>query len=293
MNPEIIIAGAGPAGSVAALQLARAGRRVLLLDRHDFPRDKTCGDGLIADSIGALTALGLAEDVSARSQRTSRLLVVAPSGTQVRFETAFWVLPRLVLDDLLFSKAREAGAEFRRVIVDGPIREGGRVAGVVAHEPKRDATIELRAPLTLLATGASSGILRKFDPSARNEPSGYAVRTYAERPAGELSELIISLDRDLLPGYAWAFPAPGGMINLGIGALRSRRLREDAVNLRQGLDRLLAGQGSLGRILGPLTAAQPYQGAHRTGIPSAGTVLLVRRWFSLGTGYPRGTHGGS
>src|SRR6187455_2998765 len=155
MNPEIIIAGAGPAGSVAALQLARAGRRVLLLDRHDFPRDKTCGDGLIADSIGALTALGLADDVAARSQRTSRLLVVAPSGTEVRFETAFWVLPRLVLDDLLFSKAREAGAGFRRVIVDGPIREGGRVVGVVAHEPKHEAAIELRAPLTLLATGAS------------------------------------------------------------------------------------------------------------------------------------------
>ena len=102
-----------------------------------------------------------------------------------------------------------------------------------AHEPKSDGAIELRAPLTLLATGASSGILKKFDPGARSEPSGYAVRTYAQRPAGELSELMISLDRDLLPGYAWAFPAPGGLINLGIGALRSRRLREDAVNLRQ------------------------------------------------------------
>jgi flavin-dependent dehydrogenase len=95
---DVIVAGAGPAGAVAALQLARSGLSVLLLDRSTFPRDKTCGDGLIADSIGALNTLGLAEEVAGRSHRTSRLLVVAPAGTEVRFETTFWVLPRLVLD---------------------------------------------------------------------------------------------------------------------------------------------------------------------------------------------------
>ena len=268
--PDVIVAGAGPAGSVAALQLARAGRQVLLLDRSEFPRDKTCGDGLIADSIGALTTLGLADEVVSRSYCTSRLLVVAPAGTEVRFETAFWVLPRMVLDDLLFTKAREAGATFRRLIVDGPLRDGARVVGVVAREPKSDTAIELRAPLTLLATGAASGILRKFDPGARNEASGYAVRTYAERPAGPVSELMISLDRELLPGYAWAFPEPGGLINVGIGTLSSRRLREDGVNLRQRLDQLLGGGGSLGRILGPLRPTQPYQGAPlRTGLLGA------------------------
>src|SRR3954470_16152151 len=130
MDVDVIVAGAGPSGAVAALQLARAGRRVLLIDRSDFPRDKTCGDGLIADSIGALTTLGLADAVSSRAYRTSRLLVVAPAGTEVRFETTFWVLPRLALDALLFDAARAAGVEFRRLTIDGPLIEHGRVVGV-------------------------------------------------------------------------------------------------------------------------------------------------------------------
>src|SRR4051812_6985853 len=98
---DVIVAGAGPAGSVAALQLAQTGRRVLLIDKAEFPRDKTCGDGLIADSIGVLTRLGLADVVSSQSYRTNRLLVIAPGGTEVPFETTFWVLPRLQLDQML------------------------------------------------------------------------------------------------------------------------------------------------------------------------------------------------
>jgi flavin-dependent dehydrogenase len=214
-----------------------------------------------------LTHLGYAPEVSAQSYRANRLLVVSPNGTEVRFSTTFWVLPRLALDQFLFSKAIEAGAEFRRLIVDAPLREGDRVIGISAREAGSEAPVELRAPLTLLATGAAAGVLRKFDPAARLEPSGYAIRAYAEQPARELTELMISLDRELLPGYAWAFPAPDGLINIGIGALRSQRLREDSVNLRKLMDRLVAGEGSLGRILGPLRITQPYQGAPlRTGL---------------------------
>ena len=54
---DVVVAGAGPAGATVASHVARAGHRVLMLDRHDFPRDKVCGDGLIADTLGALERL--------------------------------------------------------------------------------------------------------------------------------------------------------------------------------------------------------------------------------------------
>lgn len=267
---DVIVAGAGPAGSAAALQLARAGRRVILCDRSEFPRDKTCGDGLIADAIAAFEKLGLDHAVAGRAYCTSRLRLFSPRATQVSFETAFWVLPRRILDHMLFARAIEAGAQFRRLIVDAPLTDGLRIVGITGRVPKSDARVELRAPLTLLATGASAGVLRKFDPDARDTASGYAIRTYAESSRGPLTELIISLERDLLPGYAWAFPVPGGLINVGIGRMRARRLREDAVNLRRRLDDLVAGRGVLGRHLGPLRVVEPYQGAPlRTGLAGA------------------------
>src|SRR5689334_9830101 len=100
MSADVLIAGAGPAGSAAAICLARAGRRVILCDRSEFPRDKACGDGLIADAIAALTRLGLDARVSDAAYRTTRLLTIGPGGTHVRFQSTFWVLPRRTLDQI-------------------------------------------------------------------------------------------------------------------------------------------------------------------------------------------------
>jgi geranylgeranyl reductase family protein len=265
---DVVVVGAGPAGSVAALRLAQAGRRVVLVDRAAFPRDKTCGDGLIADALAVLRQLGLEDAVRNAAYRTNRLLTISPGGVEVRFESTFLVLPRRQFDQVLFERALSAGAEFRRLIVDGPIREGDRVLGVVARPPGSETAIRVRAPLTLLATGAEGGVLRKFDDQARVVPSGLAVRTYARLTHGsDLTDLVISLERDLLPGYAWAFPAPGGVLNVGVGALSGTSLRSQGINLRSRLDALLAGKGRLGAMLGPMQAVERQRGAPlRTGL---------------------------
>ena len=265
---DVIVAGAGPAGSVAALQLAKAGRRVLLCDRATFPRDKTCGDGLIADSLAALRTLGLEEDVRNESCGASRLLVISPGGVEVRFQSTFLVLPRRRFDQILFDRAVSAGADFRQLVVEGPIRDGDRVVGVRARRPASDESVEFRAPLTLLATGAEGGVLKRFDDSARVAPSGFAVRTYATRANGaNLTDLVISLERDLLPGYAWAFPAPDGVMNVGVGALSAHSLRSQGINLNSRLEALLAGRGRLGSMLGPLRPVDRHKGAPlRTGL---------------------------
>jgi geranylgeranyl reductase family protein len=270
MSFDVVIAGAGPAGASAAIQLARAGRRVLLCDRSRFPRDKACGDGLIADSIAALRTLGLDRAVADAAYRTTELLTISPGGTEVRFSSTFWVLPRRTLDDLLFRAAIDAGAQFEQISVDGPILEHGRVTGVTGKRAGSQEPVSFRAPLTMLATGGAAGVLRKFDEHARSDASGIAIRAYTRPVRPAISELIISLERDLLPGYAWAFPAPDGLLNVGVGALRGRGLGNDDLNLRQRMDAFLAGKGVLGGMLGPQQAVAPYQGAPlRTGLTGA------------------------
>ena len=110
-------------------------------------------------------------------------------------------------------------------------------------------------------------VLTKFDPPARVAPSGIAVRTYARRrAAADTQDLFIALERDLLPGYAWAFPTREGLWNIGVGVLDSQS-SASKINLRDRLDRLLAGAGVLGARLGPMDAVEPYRGAPlRTGL---------------------------
>lgn len=262
MKADVVIAGAGPAGSVAAALLAARGMRVVLCDRAAFPRDKTCGDALIADSLAALDRLGLGERVALRAAVASALDVISPRGVTLSLPGELRVLPRRELDQILLEHAAASGAEFRRMSVETPVIEDGRVAGIRGKDAAgRSHTV--RAPLTVLATGANGGVLRAFDPDARSEASGTALRVYARARdrADPGRACVIALDRTLTPGYAWAFPAPGGMFNVGVGLFRGAGLRSAGVNLRASLESLLAGQGPIGRRFGPFTAVTPIAGA--------------------------------
>ena len=109
---DAAIVGAGPAGSIAALHLARRGHSVLLIDKEQFPRDKVCGDGLIADAIGALKRAGLYADVARLGYQTGTGTVYSPSRIRFDVEGEYLTLKRYVLDDLIKRKAEESGAVF-------------------------------------------------------------------------------------------------------------------------------------------------------------------------------------
>jgi flavin-dependent dehydrogenase len=97
---EVLIIGAGPAGSAAAITLARAGLDVVLVDQHAFPRDKVCGDGLIPDAHQALAKLGVLSEVMHQAQQISHLSCTSPRGKQIDIEGTLAVLPRKQLDDI-------------------------------------------------------------------------------------------------------------------------------------------------------------------------------------------------
>ena len=264
-GPDVIVAGAGPAGAVAAAAFASRGLRVVLCDRAAFPRDKTCGDALIADSLGALDRLGLRARVEPSARVSPALDVVTANGTTTRIPGAIAVLPRRRFDAMLLDHAVASGAEFRQVTIEGPLVDGDAVSGVRGRMSSGSA-VELRAPLTVLATGANGAVLGAFDPDARTEAAGTALRAYAVPKGGasradEETACVIALDRALTPGYAWAFPAPDGVCNVGVGLFRGAGLRAAGVNLRASLESLLAGHGPIGRRFGPFTDASPISGA--------------------------------
>ncbi len=279
---DVVIAGAGPAGSTAARMLARAGLRVALCDKAAFPRDKTCGDALIPDSIAALRDSGAWERIGEQARALELLEVISPRGISVPIRGEYRVLRRRAFDQVMFEDALEAGATFRQVSVKRPIDDGSAVSGVVVeHAGRPGIEEEIRAPLTVLATGADGAVLKKFDSSARTSASGYAIRTYAVHTAagGASDRLYISLEKDLLPGYAWAFPGPENVFNIGVGVFDASRLRERKLNLRARLDHLMSGKGLLGKMLGPMKAIDRYAGAPlRTGLSGSS---LGRRGLAI------------
>jgi menaquinone-9 beta-reductase len=236
MRVDALVIGAGPAGSAAAISLARAGRDVLMVDRAAFPRDKVCGDALIPDALKALDRLGLRADVLRRSRVLDGVRVHAPGGQAVDVSGECACIPRVVFDELLRSAAMNAGARFApNVDVRGGLVEDGRVTGADL------GTSKVRADVTLLATGAAAEPLKRFGVCHRITPSATAARIYVrtdEAFARQTRHLCISYDAAICPGYGWIFPGPEATFNVGVGYFYDGRMPSEK-NVRKLLRRFL------------------------------------------------------
>lgn len=219
---EVLVVGAGPAGSACAQRLARAGFDVVLADQHDFPRDKVCGDGLIPDAHRALARLGVLDEVLASARSARHVGCVGPRGGRVEVPARLAVLPRRELDEITRRAALAAGARwlsparFEAPLLDADQRVAGAsftLAGGVPHS--------LRARWTVLATGAASGPLSAAGLCERRAPSGIALRGYVKNEAmvDRVTDLDVVWHRALRRGYGWIFPCAGGVFNVGVGVI--------------------------------------------------------------------------
>ncbi|AHG91274.1 geranylgeranyl reductase [Gemmatirosa kalamazoonensis] len=210
---DVAVVGAGPAGAIAGLILARAGRRVLLVDRRRFPRDKACGDALIPDALALLARYGLLARVEAKAARWTVGTVYGPYRMSVDIDTDLLTIRRAVLDAELVAAATEAGA----TLVQGMVTEIDD-AGESGTTLRLAGGGELRARLACIATGANVSLLERCGMLERPAPSAVAIRTYvhSDHP---LDRLVVSFDRHILPGYGWIFPMGGGTFNVGCGVV--------------------------------------------------------------------------
>jgi menaquinone-9 beta-reductase len=184
-DPDVLIVGAGPAGSIAALVLARAGARVRLIDRARFPRDKLCGDTVNPGALAILERIGLAH-VAESGLPVDGMIVSGEAG--VRCEGRYGggrqgrALRRYVLDERLLSAASAAGACLEQgVLAQSPVIEDGRVLGAIVSD--RDGhSRTVRASIVIAADGASSRLARALGLSGHSlHPRRWAVGAYFEQ----------------------------------------------------------------------------------------------------------------
>lgn len=271
---DVIVAGAGPAGGIAALQLARAGHGVLLLDRLRFPREKVCGDALTVDAIGALARAGLLDAARELGHTSSMAHLYSPSGVQLRLKADYLTLERRVLDGLVARAATTCGAAFHF----GDVLEAkARSDGSFLLEVK-GVTHELTARVLLVATGAALPLAREAGVKVRQHPSAAGVRCYI-RSSLQIDEMIGAYQRAITPGYGWIFPMGGGLYNVGtIVFLAYRRgtpqeLKQSLVNFLRDFaparELLAAGQR-----VGPLKGSV-LRGGLEGGQVGSGNVLAL------------------
>ena len=278
---DVVVVGSGPAGSVAALVLARGGAEVALVDKAAFPRDKACGDLVGPRGVALLRDLGITPPGA--DLHVTDMSVVGPSGHSVRlpcvegdtYPGLGFALPRLEFDAALRTAALEAGAHAvtgraQRLRLDGT----NAVDGV-----DLDRGDPVRAPVVIGADGATSLVGEQaglVDP--RRALWGFAVRAYLDEPV-ELPTIVLweQARGRLFPGYGWIFPGPDGRANagLGLGTLSDRRAGATAVrSLPAFFDHL--------RTLGFRATGVGSDGTGSDGPPGATSPSRLGGWLKMG-----------
>jgi menaquinone-9 beta-reductase len=218
-HADVAVIGAGPAGSVAALVLARAGARVALVDKAEFPRDKACGDLVGPRGVQVL------DDLSVRlagAEPVGDMRVVGPTGRSVRLPCRAGrtypghgvALARAALDDTLRSAALDAGSVACTARAGAPLFDQGRLAGFELSNGAR-----LRADVVIGADGATSRVAAAAGlVDGRRALWGFALRSYLDTSV-DLPTIVLWEEARWrgFPGYGWIFPGPGGRANLGVG----------------------------------------------------------------------------
>ncbi|MGY4653986.1 menaquinone reductase [Mycobacterium sp. URHB0021] len=276
---DVVVVGAGPAGSAAAAWAARSGRDVLVIDSAQFPRDKACGDGLTPRAVAEMRLLGLGPWLDGRI--THRGLRLSGFGADVEvewpgpsFPSTSSAVPRTELDDRIRMVAVDDGAKMMLgvKVVDVRHDSSGRVSSV-----RVDSGAEIGCADLIVADGARSTLGRSLGRQWHRETVyGVAIRGYIATPRANepwiTSHLELrSPEGNVLPGYGWIFPLGNGEANIGVGALATSKrpadsalrplmsyyagLRRDEWGFegepRAGLSALLPMGGAVSGIAGP------------------------------------------
>jgi geranylgeranyl reductase family protein len=242
---DIIIVGAGPAGSAAALYAARYGLSTLLLDKEGFPRDKICGDALSGKSVTILRELDLLEDIQKLpGAHIQRIVFSSPDHSSFQIDLRKtrlknipkgFVIRRKNYDAFMFEQAKKAATHtIENFNVSELLTDNGTVCGVRGKDASGNDR-EFKGKIILGADGYKSIVARKtglydLDP----EHWVVALRCYYKNVKELTDQIELHYVDEVIPGYFWIFPLENGYANVGIGMLH-KYIKSQKVDLNQAL----------------------------------------------------------
>lgn len=255
---DVIVVGAGPAGSSTAYYLAKGGLKVALLDKSEFPRDKTCGDGITLRAIRALHSMGVLNRISRHAFQCNYLKLRSPNANEVKLKLLcegdlpdyILIMPRFDFDDALRKHAMDAGVEFipnakvENITQLSSDKTGVRIEGHV--EP-------IYCTLAVIAVGANTSLLKNLGFLQKAPPVNVAARCYFEGVKDLDESVTVIFDKIRLPGYAWVFPTSSTSANVGCGVFfddevpQTTRLR-DLIHNHPLLQKILKDAKQVGPI---------------------------------------------
>jgi len=278
---DLIIIGAGPAGSAAALYAKKYGLKTLLLEKSSYPKDKICGDAISGKSMGVLSDLGLLEDVqklpgsiidSFGFGSPNGKMIEIPIGDKKRREQPKGlVIQRKIFDEFLFNKAKQAASKtIEAFTVFDIIVENETVCGVIGKDKMSDKEIRFYGKIIIGADGFQSIIGRKTG-IYLHDPKHWvvALRQYYKDVKSKSGVIEIHFVDEIIPGYFWIFPMNDGIVNVGIGMLHEA-IKKNNINLKEAMD-LIIKKNPLFRDR--FTDAQPMEEPKGWNLP----VASIRR----------------
>ncbi len=213
LNAEVVIVGAGPAGTAAAIHMGQLGiQNVVLVDRYDFPREKTCGSGVSPKGLDVLKNLGVWEQVALHAYWIRGLRLLTPGGREAYLSggegASAIICSRRIFDYLLLQRALSLGIRFiPHFNAAALMRDGDRITGVTASDGRR-----IHARYTLIANGAHSD----FAVNQKPKQTMQAIMGWWEGVPFRSHHVEMVFDKMLSPCYGWLFPESESRVNIGI-----------------------------------------------------------------------------
>lgn len=244
---DIIIVGAGPAGTTAALYAAKKGLKTLLLDKETFPRDKICGDALSGKSVAVLRELNLLEKVQKLPGAHIQSIVFSSpdhasfridlTKTSLKDTAKGYVIRRKNFDNLLFDEAKIVTTTcLENFAVSELITENGYVCGIRGKDKAADREQEFFGKMVLGADGYKSIVSRQLG-FYEHDPKHWvvALRCYYQNVGGLTDQIELHYTDEVIPGYFWIFPLENGYANVGIGMLH-KYIKSQKMDLLKALE---------------------------------------------------------
>ncbi len=289
MNPSVLIVGGGPAGSAAAHWLARDGHAVMLVEKKEYPREKTCGDGLTPRSIHELAEMGFDfavgdfHRVDGLRAYAGELCLEMPWPEHPVYPSWGGVIRRSSLDSQVALLAEKQGVMVRQHTEAHPLLEEGRIAAV---ELTSDGEKELVHPrFVIVADGSLSRFGRALGAMRdKRRPYGLAARAYFKSPMSTDGFMESQLNLHdaaghTVPGYGWVFPMGDGTVNIGVGVLSTFHRWKD-LNTTTLMEAMVLSAPAHWQV----TAASQLDESRGGKLPMALSVgpLVGRNWVLVG-----------